>query len=101
MNRRIERTFFLGFVRVHILHHACVEPVFGRDLATELTRHGYDLSYGTLYPMLHAMEHDGLLRSERRTVNGKVRRYYRCTAAGGRILERARKSIRELVAEVL
>ena len=101
MNQRIERAFFLGFVRVHILHHACAEPVFGRDLGAELARHGYDLSYGSLYPMLHAMEDDGLLRSEKRTVNGKIRRYYRCTEAGRTILERARRNIRELVDEVL
>jgi PadR family transcriptional regulator, regulatory protein PadR len=101
VNQRIERAFFLGFVRVHILYHACAEPVYGRDLGAELARHGYDLSYGTLYPMLHAMESDGLLQSEKRTVNGKIRRYYRGTAAGRTILERARTSIRELVNEVL
>ncbi len=101
MNRRVERVFFLGFVRVHILHHACAEPVFGRDLVAELARHGYELSYGTIYPILHSMEDQGLLRSEKKTVNGKMRRYYRCTADGNTILERARRSIRELVDEVL
>lgn len=101
MDSRIERSFFLGFVRVHVLFHACTGEVYGRDLAAELARHGYELSYGTLYPILHAMERDRLLQSEKRTVNGKVRRYYRCTGEGHRVLERARWSIRQLVREVL
>jgi PadR family transcriptional regulator, regulatory protein PadR len=101
MDSRIERSFFLGFVRVHILFHACTEEVYGRDMVAEIGRHGYELSYGTLYPILHAMERGGLLRSEKRTIRGKVRRYYECTDEGRRVLARARAAIRELVHEVL
>lgn len=101
MNSRVEWSFFLGFVRVHILFHACTEEVYGRDMVAEIRRHGYDLSYGTRYPILHALERDGLLRSEKRTRGGKVRRYYRCTDHGRLVLKRARAAIRELVHEVI
>lgn len=97
----IERELFRGFIRVHILHHAAEEPVFGQALKEELERHGYRLSFGTLYPILHRLEQDGLLACERRTVGGKVRKYYRITATGRLMLKKARGYLRELVDEVL
>jgi DNA-binding PadR family transcriptional regulator len=95
------RDFFLGFVRIHILHHAAEEPVYGTALIEELRRHGYELSPGTLYPVLHAMEAAGYLARENRVVEGKVRKYYTATEAGRDALDEARAKIRELVAEVV
>jgi PadR family transcriptional regulator, regulatory protein PadR len=95
------RDFFLGFIKIHILHHAAQEPVYGLALIQELARHGYTLSPGTLYPVLHSLEQDGYLASEERVVQGKVRKYYTLTEAGSRALVEARHKIRELVDEVL
>jgi DNA-binding PadR family transcriptional regulator len=95
------RDLFLGFVKVHILHHAAREPVYGLWLLEELARHGYDLSPGTLYPTLHGLEREGFLSSERRVVGGRLRRYYTATPAGRAALTEARARIAELVAEVL
>lgn len=94
------REFFLGFIRLHILYHASREPVFGLDLIRELARHGYNLSPGTLYPLLHRMEREGFLQSEKEVVNGKVRKYYRATEAGRRALAKAYAKVRELVNEI-
>lgn len=95
------RDLFLGFVKVHILHHAAREPVYGLWLIEELARHGYELSPGTLYPTLHGLEREGFLSSERRVVGGRLRRYYTATPAGRAALTEARARIAELVAEVL
>jgi DNA-binding PadR family transcriptional regulator len=95
------RDFFLGFVRIHILHHAAHEAVYGVALIAELQRHGYALSAGTLYPILHGLERSGYLESATRPVGGKVRKYYSITAEGRLALAQARHQIRELVAEVL
>lgn len=95
------RQFFLGFVKIHILHHAAREPVFGLALIDELRRHGYDLSPGTLYPILHRLEADGHLVRSDRLVEGKVRKYYAVTGSGRRALREARAKILELVGEVL
>lgn len=95
------RDFFLGFIKIHILHHAEQEPVYGLALIQELARHGYTLSPGTLYPVLHNLEQAGYLVSEEQVVKGKVRKYYTITAAGSQILIEAREKIRELVDEVL
>ena len=95
------RDFFLGFVKIHVLHHAAQEPVYGLALIAELSRHGYDLSPGTLYPMLHDLEKSGYLEREDRLVGGKVRKYYRTTHHGEDALAEARLKIAELVTEVL
>jgi len=95
------RDVFLGFVRVHVLHHAAKERVFGLEMMEELKRHGYDISAGTLYPLLHALEGGGMLTSAQEVVDGKVRRYYRNTRAGDALLGELRERIGELVGEVL
>jgi DNA-binding PadR family transcriptional regulator len=95
------RDFFLGFIKIHILHHAAHAPVYGVALITELRHHGYELSPGTLYPLLHSLEATGYLRREDRVVGGKVRKYYTLTPTGYAALEEARAKIRELVDEVL
>ncbi|MDZ7652054.1 MAG: PadR family transcriptional regulator [Burkholderiaceae bacterium] len=99
--RDLFRDTFLGFVRVHLLHHAAKEPIFGTEMIEELRRHGYALSPGTLYPMLHALEAEGFLRSAAQVIEGKVRRYYRSTPAGRKALDKLKVKVRELVDEVL
>ena len=95
------KEFLRGSIRVHVLYHASKEPIFGVAMLRELRRHGYRLSPGTLYPLLHRMQKEGLLACESIVVKGKIRKYYTATKKGRRALEQARKKIRELVAEVL
>ena len=95
------RDFFLGFIRIHVLHHAATGPVYGLWLIEELGRHGYALSPGTLYPILRGLADGGYLHLEKRLVDGRVRKYYRITAEGRRALSAARARIAELMAEVL
>ena len=95
------RDIFLAFVRVHLLHHAAEAPIYGLEMLQELARHGYDLSPGTLHPILHGLERAGLLESEQETVQGKVRKYYRITEEGRGALTILRAKVQELVNEVL
>lgn len=95
------RDFFLGFVKIHILHHATEEPIYGLAIIEELRRHGYELSPGTLYPILHGLERDGYLEHHNKTVEGKVRKYYTITDQGQAALQEAKEKIRELVDEVI
>ena len=94
------REFFLGFVKIHILYHAAEEPVYGLELIEELARHGYELSPGALYPMLHSLEEEGLLVSEKQVVEGKMRKYYRLTDAGQQALSQGREKAIELLNEI-
>ena len=91
---------FIGLVRLHVLHHAAEEPIFGLGMIEELGRHGYRLGPGTMYPLLHGMERRGWLRPETRVVNGRRRKVYGATAAGRRALARARAQVRELFEEM-
>ena len=95
------RDLLLGFVKIHILHHAGEQPVYGLWLMKELARHGYTISPGTLYPTLHSLERAGYLSSEKRVVKGRQRRYYALTPTGEAALAEARTRLAELVAEVL
>lgn len=101
MDNTIARDVFLAFVRVHILHHAAKEPVFGLEMIEELGSHGYAMSPGTLYPILHGLEKSGLLSCSERVVGGKMRKYYKATAKGHRVLAEVREKIAELVDEIL
>jgi len=97
----VDREFFLGFIKIHILYHASKEPIFGVEIAEELARHGYSISPGTLYPVLHRLEKEGFMESSSKVVNGRVRKYYQATAEGKLVLEQSKRKIRELVTEVI
>jgi DNA-binding PadR family transcriptional regulator len=94
------RDLLLGFIKLHILYHAGVEPVYGAWLMEELARHGYEISPGTLYPTLHTLAEEGYLTVERRVVEGRMRKYYTLTAAGRAILDQARVQAVELIREI-
>jgi PadR family transcriptional regulator len=95
-----EQYLYSGLVRLHILYHACKGPVFGLAMIEELARHGYRLSPGTLYPLMHGLEEKGFLRSRRLQINGKVRRVYSATAAGRNALASGKERVRELFGEL-
>ena len=87
-------------MKLHILHHAAQSPIFGLDLIRELESHGYSLSPGTLYPILHNLEREGNLTSEKQVVGGKVRKYYTATRKGQAGLAEARAKAHELLDEI-
>jgi DNA-binding PadR family transcriptional regulator len=95
------REFLRGAVRLHILHHAAQGEVHGAWMARELANHGYQISPGSLYPTLHKMETEGLIRSHQKVVDGRTRRSYVATAKGRRTLESTKRQLKELANEVL
>lgn len=97
---KLLRKLFLGFIQIHILHHAKEHPIFGAWMLEELREHGYTISPGTLYPILHSMENEGLLNKEDRNVAGKIRKYYTATEKGQDVLVEARNKAYELFKEI-
>ena len=95
-----DQELYAGLIRLHILYHATREPIFGLGIIEELARHGYKLSPGTLYPILHGLEHKGYLRSVALFDGPQVRRLYRATPAGRKALEVAKEKVRELFGEL-
>lgn len=100
MGEVLTRLFFGGFVRMHVLHHAAREPIYGVELMEELRRHGYEIGAGTLYPILRQLGEVGYLTSHAEVVGGKQRKYYRATPEGVAALEKAKVKLEELVSEV-
>ena len=93
--------FRRGAVRLHVLHHACEGEIHGAWMRDELAEHGHHISPGTLYPVLHRMEADGLLTSHEQVTDGRVRRMYRATDAGRQELAACQHALAELAREVL
>lgn len=95
-SRGRNQELYIGLVRLHVLHHAAEGPIFGLGIIEELSRHGYRLGPGTIYPLLHSMERRGWLRVDSKIVEGRKRKIYAATAAGRRALQLARMRVREL-----
>ena len=101
MKEKVLRKLFLGFVQIHILHHAKKKGVSGTWLMEELKGHGYTISPGTLYPLLHRMADQGLLKKEDVLVKGKVSKLYVISEFGEEILVEAVAKAGELFHEVV
>jgi PadR family transcriptional regulator PadR len=99
MRDPVVREFLLAFWKVHILHHAAEQGVYGQWMIEELQHHGYRLSPGTLYPMLARMAQRGWLRATEPT-RAKAARVYRLTPRGRAVLNQILDSLDELYREV-
>lgn len=100
-NHPDNRDLYSGMIRLHILHHAEHKAIFGAGMAEELARHGYKISPGTLYPILHGLKKRGYLTSEEEQSGRSIRHLYKITASGRRALKTAKLRVRELFGELI
>jgi len=96
-----DRDLYSGLIRLHVLHHAVEEPIFGLGMVEELGRHGYRISPGTLYPVLYGLEKKGYLRSTEIRNGKSLRKLYRATPLGRKALNTAKSKVRELFHELI
>ena len=96
-----DRDLYSGLIRLHVLHHAAEEPIFGLGMIEELGRHGYRISPGSLYPLLHGLEKKGYLRSSEQRNGRSLRKVYRATALGRKALGASKIRVRELFRELM
>ena len=96
-----DKDLYSGLIRLHILHHAADEPIYGLGIIEELARHGYKLSPGTVYPLLKGLERKGYLRSSMTQSGRSRRRVYRATPKGKKALRAAKEKVRELFGELI
>lgn len=89
-----------GLIRLHVLHHAAERSIFGLGIIEELRHHGYQISTGTLYPMLHGLEKKGYLSSRSERSGRSARRVYQITTAGQTALGAAKVKVKELFGEL-
>jgi DNA-binding PadR family transcriptional regulator len=96
-----DRDLYSGLIRLHVLHHAAEGSIFGLGMIEELSRHGYRISPGSLYPLLHGLEQKGYIRATE-VRNGKsLRKVYRATPRGRKALAAAKDKVRELFRELM
>lgn len=96
----VDRDLYSGLMRLHILHHAVEGPIFGLGMIEELGRHGYRISAGTLYPLLHGLEKKGYIKASEIRDGKSLRKVYRATPLGRKALAGAKAKVREFIGEL-
>ncbi|PCJ51655.1 MAG: PadR family transcriptional regulator [Candidatus Hydrogenedentota bacterium] len=88
-----------GTLPTLILHVLDREPNHGYRIAQQIkakSKGVLDFKEGTLYPALHKLENQGFLTSYEETAQGRIRRYYRLTEKGRKVLSKEREEWREV-----
>ena len=78
-----------GAVEMLMLEVISHGPTYGYEISQTVSgqSQGYfELKEGSLYPALHRLEQQKLVKSSWREVDGRRRKYYELTAAGGKVL---------------
>ena len=96
-----DRDLYSGLIRLHVLHHAAAGPIFGLGMIEELSLHGYRISPGSLYPILHGLETKGYLKSKQIRNGRSLRKVYAATAAGRKALAASKNKVSELFRELM
>ncbi len=100
--KTLTREILLAFWKIHLLHHAGEGPIYGQWAIEELRGHGYDISPGTLYPLLKRMAGHGWLKSQKDLQDRKnARQSYVLTEQGQKILDLIRNQLKELYTEFI
>ncbi len=95
-----DKDLYSGLIRLHVLHHAAEKPIYGSWMIEELREHGYAISPGTLYPMLHGLARKGYLKVRQEGPGKRARRLYTITARGRSALDDAKGKVRGLFGEL-
>lgn len=100
--KALQREILLGFWKTHILYHAAKRPLIGQWMLRELRRHGFEVSPGTIYPLLARMEERGWLICRTDPRGGlRARKEYSLTESGREVLSLLRKQVEELHREII
>ena len=88
---KVDKSLMAGSTTMLVLSLLSKEEMYGYQMITELARRSdrtFELKEGTLYPILHTLEADGLVTvREKEAETGRMRKYYRITKKGLRALE--------------
>jgi PadR family transcriptional regulator PadR len=90
-----DREFLTGTVGVLLLNLLAERAMYGYEMLQQAERRSaqaFQLKEGTVYPALHQMERDGLLKATWRDgPSGRPRKYYSLTAKGRRQAQSKRR----------
>src|ERR1700691_5321512 len=83
--RETNPNFMNGVPELLILRLLADEEMYGYEIVQAIrsrTEAVIAVGEGVVYPVLHALERDGALKSRRKAVNGRTRVYYTVTRKG-------------------
>jgi PadR family transcriptional regulator PadR len=92
-----------GHVTLLVLAALAGEPAHGYAVIERLRQRSegaFDLQEGTVYPLLHRLEDEGLVASSWSTIGGRRRREYRLTRRGRTALAERRRAWESYAASV-
>ena len=95
-----DKGLYAGLMRLHVLQEAKQGEICGAWVTDQLRSRGYEISPGTLYPMLHGLEKKGYLSSHKERVGKTMRRIYVITPGGEAVLDEAKGKVQELFGDL-
>ncbi len=101
--RETNPNFMNGVPQLLILRLLQQEEMYGYEIVQAIhnrTESVIAVGEGVVYPVLHALEREGALKSRRKTVNGRSRIYYSVTPAGSRRLANLSEAWTNLAAAI-
>lgn len=89
--RKSNPSFLNGVPELVILQLLARREMYGYEVVKAIqtsSREAFSFGEGSVYPVLHQLEAQKLLKSRRTEVNGRSRFYYSLTPSGGKRLEK-------------
>lgn len=92
---KIDKALIAGSTTMLILKLLSIEDMYGYQMIEQLemrSENVFTLKAGTLYPLLHKLEQQGILTAyEEQAENQKKRKYYSLTQLGKKVLDEQQK----------
>jgi PadR family transcriptional regulator PadR len=101
LKQQMMHSFWQGMLKFFVLHQAAQGPVYGGKLKKQLQDWDYDISPGSLYPLLHALEKAMLLKSRVKIFKGRARKYYDITDEGRALLAEVHEKLADVLTRML
>ena len=90
MSRKTNPSFLNGVPELVVLRLLAQREMYGYEIVKAIeatTKQILSFGEGCIYPYLHYLEHEKLVTSRRKTVDGRSRTYYQITGRGRKRLE--------------
>lgn len=90
----VDKGYMSGSSQMLVLNLLNEKSCYGYELIKTLKQKSndvFDMKEGTLYPILHKLENDGLILSYNQEVSGRTRKYYAITDKGQKILAKEKE----------
>ena len=94
----VDKSLISGSMTMLLLKLLEEKDLYGYEMIETLRERSenvFELKAGTLYPLLHAMESRGLVKSYEREAGGKTRKYYSITKEGKKLSADKQKEWKE------